>query len=106
VNRVTVYLVLVAVLVLAMEPAARAGGGWYLMMPSDNQIMMDGSIAKGVTVAQYPQIAAFDTAAACNDARNVLLRGRHVDALKAVDLAEEAMRRLSQVSVPLGHFEH
>jgi hypothetical protein len=56
--------------VVATSTLAGAAQGWYLLMPSDNQIMMDGSIAKGVTAAQFSQTAAFDTDADCETYRN------------------------------------
>jgi len=55
-----------------MVGTAGAAQAWYLLVPSDAQMMADGSIAKGVTIAQYPQAAAFDTAAACEGGRDTL----------------------------------
>jgi len=65
-SRTAIALLLIA---LVMTPAA-AASGWYLLVPSDAQMMADGSVAKGVTVTQYPQAAAFDTAEACERTRD------------------------------------
>jgi hypothetical protein len=50
-------------------------------------MMADGSVVKGVTVAQYPQAASFDTAAACESTRDA----RGSKALAASQLAERQL---------------